>query len=224
MQLFFLIRVAMMGFIAPSSTSFQRSNAYQLLIGKELRWREDWVDYAQISKHMKRAVIASEDASFTDHGGVDWEAIEKAWNKNEKTAKKTLKNTASTKKMPVKLVGGSTMTQQLAKNLFLSGERNLVRKGQELVLTLMLEGLLSKQRIFEIYLNHVEFATGVFGIEAAAQHYFEKSASELQPNEAARLAVLLPRPKTYEKVFHTSAYLQAQAATIEARMAGVDIP
>ena len=120
-------------------------------------------------------------------------------------------------------MGGSTITQQLAKNLFLSGERSLLRKGQELVLTLCMERLLSKQRILEIYLNSVEWGEGVFGAEAAAQHYYRKPASKLSPYEAARLAVMLPRPKYFE-TRPNSGYLSSRASTIAARMAGVEIP
>jgi monofunctional glycosyltransferase len=120
-------------------------------------------------------------------------------------------------------VGGSTITQQLAKNLFLSGERTLLRKGQEFVLTLLLEQLLTKQRILELYLNHVEWGEGVFGAEAAAQHYFRKPASKLTAYEAARLAVMLPRPKYFEKV-PNSGYLASRAGTIVARMPDAQLP
>ena len=122
-----------------------------------------------------------------------------------------------------KVVGGSTITQQLAKNLFLSGERTLLRKGQELVLTFALEQLLSKRRIMEIYLNSVEWGDGVFGAEAAAQHYFRKPAARLTPGEAARLAVMLPRPKYFEKL-PQSGYLANRSATIAARMGQVAVP
>ena len=120
-------------------------------------------------------------------------------------------------------MGGSTITQQLAKNLFLSGERTLLRKGQELLFTLLLEGLLDKQRILEIYLNSVEWGEGIFGAEAAAQHYFRKSAEKLSAYEAARLAVMLPRPKYFE-TRPQSGYLSSRAGTIVARMGGVELP
>ena len=122
-----------------------------------------------------------------------------------------------------KIIGGSTITQQLAKNLLLSGERTLLRKAQEFVLTMMLEAMLSKQRILEIYLNHVEWGEGVFGIEAAAQHYYRKPASRLTPYEAARLAVMLPRPKFFEKT-PNSGYLSQRANTIVARMGDAELP
>ncbi len=231
LQLFFFIRITLMAWVAPESTSFERSNAYQLATQNKLRWRQEWTDYADISRQLKRAIIASEDASFIDHDGVDWAAIEKAWDKNKRAEqaaekKKPKSSAAQQPKLvkPPKTVGGSTITQQLAKNLFLSGERTYLRKAQEYVLVVMLETVLSKERIFEIYLNHVEWGTGVFGAEAAAQHYFKKSAKALDSYESSMLAVMLPAPKRYERVFATSGYLQSHAASIQMRMGGVDIP
>jgi monofunctional glycosyltransferase len=243
LQVFFLARILMMRWIAPESTSFERSSAYQIATTKPqpwaFGWRQTWVPYEQISKNLKRAIIASEDASFTDHDGVDWAAIEKAWDKNKKAEKLAEKNKPKfslfSKKPPAKspqtlpakppkTVGGSTITQQLAKNLFLSGERTYLRKAQEYVLVVMLEALLSKERIFEIYLNHVEWGEGVFGAEAASQYYFHKSAARLDAYQASLLAVMLPRPKYFERRIHTSEYLQNQAGTVQARMGGVDIP
>ncbi len=221
LQLYFVVRIAAMAVAAPQSTAFERSEAWRIGTDKgELRWRQEWVDYAQISDNLKRAVIASEDDGFSQHDGVDWEALEKAWAKNAK-AEQRAEQRKTTK--PPKIVGGSTITQQLAKNLFLSGERTLMRKGQEFVLTLLLEHLLSKQRILEIYLNSVEWGEGVFGAEAAAQHYFRKSASKLSAYEAARLAVMLPRPKYFEKV-PNSGYLANRAGTIVARMPDAQLP
>ena len=221
LQLYFVGRIAAMAVVAPQSTAFERSEAWRVVTEKgELRWRQEWVDYAQISDHLKRAVIASEDDGFSQHDGVDWEALEKAWAKNAK-AEQRAEQRKTTK--PPKIVGGSTITQQLAKNLFLSGERTLMRKGQEFVLTLLLEHLLSKQRILEIYLNSVEWGEGVFGAEAAAQHYFRKPASKLSAYEAARLAVMLPRPKYFEKV-PNSGYLANRAGTIVARMSEAQLP
>ena len=222
LQFFFLARIAVMARIAPESTSFERSEAWRIVSTKDrLRWRQDWVPYAQISNNLKRAVIASEDDIFAQHDGVQWDAIEKAWAKNAKAELQASKK-AQGKAIP-KVVGGSTITQQLAKNLFLSGERTLIRKGQEFVLTLMLEGLLGKQRILEIYLNHVEWGEGVFGAEAAAQHYFQKPASQLTPWEAGRLAVMLPRPKHYQK-FPQSEYLSGRTEIILMRMGSAQLP
>ena len=195
LQVFFIGRIALMAVLDPQSTTFERSEAWRVLTEKgSLRWRQQWVPYAQISDNLKRAVIASEDGDFINHDGVEWEAIEKAWQKNaraEELAAKRIPTPKPGKPAPVakapKIVGGSTITQQLAKNLLLSGERTLLRKGQEFVLTMALELLLSKQRILEIYLNHVEWGEGVFGAEAAAQEYFHKPASKLSAYEAARM-------------------------------------
>jgi monofunctional biosynthetic peptidoglycan transglycosylase len=231
LQLYFVARIAAMAVVAPQSTSFQRSEAWRVATDKgTVRWRQQWVGYAQISDNLKRAVIASEDDGFTNHDGVDWDALEKAWEKNAKAEQKAANQKPAAKAAPgkpapkpPKVVGGSTITQQLAKNLFLSGERTLLRKGQEFVLTLMLEHLLSKQRILEIYLNSVEWGEGVFGAEAAAQHYFRKPASQLSSYEAARLAVMLPRPRYYEKL-PNSGYLASRAEVIAGRMGGAQLP
>jgi monofunctional biosynthetic peptidoglycan transglycosylase len=221
LQVFFVGRIALMAVVAPQSTAFERSQAWQVANAKgALPWRQEWVSYGQISDHLKRAVIASEDDGFASHDGVDWDALEKAWARNSKAE---LRAEQSKSVKPPKVVGGSTITQQLAKNLFLSGERTLLRKGQEFVLTMLLERLLSKQRILEIYLNNVEWGEGVFGAQAAAQHYFRKSASQLGPFEAARLAVMLPRPKYFEKL-PNSAYLTGRAGVIVARMGDAQVP
>ncbi len=228
LQLFFVVRIAAMVVIDPQSTAFQRSEAWRIANLKgELPWRQQWVPYAQISDNLKRAVIASEDDGYADHDGVDWDAIEKAWAKNSRAEEQAQRRAAaaSSAKNPraPKVIGGSTITQQLAKNLFLSGERTLLRKGQELVLTLLLELLLDKQRILEIYLNNVEWGAGVFGAQAAAEHYFRKPAARLSAYEAARLAVMLPRPKYFEKLSQ-SAYLTHRASTIVARMPHAQLP
>lgn len=231
LQLAFLGRIAFMAWADPHSTAFQRSEAFRVaresLQGDNTwRWKQAWVPMEQISPHLQRAVIASEDAGFTEHGGVDWDAIQSAWQKNERRIAQAEQRAARDPDRPArgpKIVGGSTITQQLAKNLLLSGERQLLRKGQELVLTLMLEALLSKQRILEIYLNSVEWGEGIFGAEAAAQHYFRKPASRLTPLEAARLAVMLPSPRFFE-TRQGSAYLARRAGTIVARMNAVNLP
>jgi monofunctional biosynthetic peptidoglycan transglycosylase len=226
LQLFFVGRIAAMTVLDPESTTFQRSEAYRIASERHrLPWRQRWVPYGQISEHLKRAVIASEDSGFAEHEGVDWDALEKAWARNakaEELAARRAQLVPSRARAP-KIVGGSTITQQLAKNLLLSGERNLLRKGQELVLAMTLEHTLSKQRILEIYLNSVEWGEGVFGAEAAAQHYFRKSAGRLTAYEAARLAVMLPRPKYFEKV-PNSGYLASRASTIAARMPSAELP
>ncbi|WP_310390028.1 transglycosylase domain-containing protein [Roseateles sp.] len=235
LQLYFAARIALMNVVAPQSTSFQRSEAWRLATQTgRIVWSQQWVDQQGLSKNLMRAVIASEDAGFVEHGGIEWEALEKAWARNQReelrvekrvqsTQTKATAKAATSKVREPKVIGGSTISQQLAKNLFLSGERNLARKGQEFVITLMLETLLSKQRILEIYLNNVEWGEGVFGAQAAARHYFHIDAKQLSPAQAARLAVLLPAPKRFEKR-PGSAYVVGRAATIEARMSAVELP
>ena len=227
LQVFFVARIALMVVVDPQSTAFQRSEAWRIWRARgSVPWRQQWVPYDQISEQLKRAVIASEDDGYSSHEGIDWEALEKAWQKNSRAEEQAARRAATGKAALVrspKVVGGSTITQQLAKNLLLSGERNLLRKGQELVLTLLLETLLDKRRILEIYLNSVEWGEGVFGAQAAAEHYYRKSAARLSAFEAARLAVMLPRPKYFEKL-PNSGYLSSRAATIAARMADARLP
>ncbi len=246
LQLYFVARIALMAVLAPQSTTFQRSEAWRLLTEKHrLDWSQDWVDQDRISAQLKRAVIASEDAGFVNHNGVDWDALEAAWDKNQRAEAVAARRNAQLEKRPAKpgaappaktnaerkvepkvapkVVGGSTISQQLAKNLFLSGERTALRKAQEFVLTLTLEALLGKQRILEIYLNNVEWGEGVFGAQAAARHYFRIDAARLDTASAARLAVMLPAPKRFEKNAG-SAYVLGRAATISARMGGVELP
>lgn len=222
LQIFFIARIALMRIVNPESTAFQRSAAWQIVREKNaLPWSQQWVDYDNISNHLKRAIITSEDDGFVNHDGVDWDAIEKAWAKNAKAQERAADPKKS--KRPPKIIGGSTITQQLSKNLFLSGERTLVRKGQEFLITFAVEALLSKQRIFEIYLNNVEWGEGIYGAEAAAQHYFKKPAAKLLPLEAARLAAMLPRPKYFEKL-RKSAYLNGRANSIANRMGQALLP
>ena len=173
------------------------------------RLRHQWVPYSRISEHLKRAVVAAEDAKFLDHEGFDWEAIQKAIQKNEQRGKV--------------VAGASTITQQLAKNLFLSGSRSWLRKGQEAVITWMMERTLSKRRILEIYLNVAEWGEGIFGAEAAARHHFGVSAAALGPEQAAWLAAILPSPKRYERGRRTP-YLEGRMVTISSRMTGAQIP
>jgi monofunctional biosynthetic peptidoglycan transglycosylase len=173
------------------------------------RLQHRWVAYERISVHLKRAVIAAEDANFSGHEGIDWQAMQKAWDKNTRRGKV--------------VAGGSTITQQLAKNLFLSGDRSYVRKAQELAITYMLESLMSKERIFEIYLNVVELGNGVFGAEAAARHYYGISASQLGPEQAARLAVMLPNPRYFDRN-QGSAYLARRTDLILRRMRAAQLP
>jgi monofunctional biosynthetic peptidoglycan transglycosylase len=210
LQLWFLVHVIVWREIDPTSTSFMRQ---QLQVLRErnpkAQLQHRWVDYQRVSVHVKRAVIASEDSRFPDHDGVDWEAIEKAFEKNTRRGKVAF--------------GGSTITMQLAKNLFLSGDRSYLRKAQELVIAYMLEAVMSKRRILEIYLNVAEWGVGVFGIEAAARHYFDVSAAQLTPAQAARLAAMLPRPRYYDRN-RDSAPLARRAAIVQRRMVAVEVP
>lgn len=175
----------------------------------DARLKQRWVPYAQISQHLKRAVIAAEDSQFMAHQGFDWVGIETAFEKNLKKGRI--------------VAGGSTISQQLAKNLFLSGHRTPWRKAQEAVITFMLEKLLSKRRILEIYLNVIEWGEGVFGAEAASRHYFHSSARALTPAQSARLAAMVPNPRFYD-AHRSTRYLNRHAGTIQARMRLVKIP
>ena len=234
LQLFFLLRIGLMTVVAPESTTFQRSEIWRIVLEKhQLPWLQDSVARDRISDNLRRAVIASEDAGFVEHHGVEWDAVEKAWSKNEKAQARAeaQQSRAATRRgrdgkpreIAAKVVGGSTISQQLAKNLFLSGERNILRKGQELVITFMLEFVLGKDCILTTYLNNVEWGEGVFGAQAASEHYFRTNAATLGPAQAARLAVMLPAPKRFEKS-PSSPYVLGRSSTIVARMGGVDLP
>ncbi len=210
MQAYFFVQIWWWADHNPESTSFMRR---QLSVLREknpkARLQHRWVPYSRISNNLKRAIIASEDANFSEHDGIDWEALEKAYEKNAKKGKV--------------VAGGSTITQQLAKNLFLSGERTYVRKAQEVVITYMLEFLMGKERIFEIYLNVVEWGNGVFGAEAAAQHYYGIPAASLSAAQAARLAVMLPKPRFYDRN-RGSSYLLRRTNLILRRMGAAELP
>lgn len=248
LEAYFALRIALMRVIDPQSTTFQRSEMSRILREHgQLPWSQQWRPYEEISPSIKRAVITSEDAGFADHSGVEWDALEKAWQKNSRAQQKVqaqqdraneryqravnrAKSRGRTPPPPPnaltatpKVIGGSTITQQLAKNLFLSSERNLLRKGQEFVITFMLEALLSKERILEIYLNNVEWGEGLFGVDAAAHHYFHVGAHQLAPIQAARLAVMLPAPKRFEQN-PRSGYIASRSGTIAARMGAAELP
>jgi len=205
-QLWFLGHIIYWSHVNPTTTAFMDS---YLEKKPGARLRHQWVPYNRISEHLKRAVIAAEDAKFLDHEGFDWEAIQKAMRKNEKRGKV--------------VAGASTITQQLAKNLFLSGSRSWLRKGQEAVITWMMERTLSKRRILELYLNVAEWGEGVFGAEAAARHHFGTPAAALGPEQAAWLAAILPSPRRYERGRETP-YLAGRMATISGRMIAAQIP
>ena len=194
----------------PGMTSFMRIQLERLREkDPKAQLSHTWVPYERISPHLKRAVIAAEDANFTDHDGVDWDAIEKAYERNL-TRGKIVR-------------GGSTITMQLAKNLFLSGDRSYLRKAQELVITYMIEVTMDKRRILEIYLNVAEWGVGVFGAEAAARRHFGTSAAQLGPSEAARMAAMLPRPRFYDRN-RAAPGLARRAGMIQRGMGAVEIP
>jgi monofunctional glycosyltransferase len=219
LQLYFIVRIALMNVVDPQSTTFQRSEMARILKAQgRLPWVQDWVSAPRLGKQLPRAVIASEDAGFAEHSGIEWDAVEQAWSRNQRAELRAEKRGTTPK-----IRGGSTITQQLAKNLFLSPERNLARKAQEALLTLTLEALLSKQRILTIYLNSVEWGEGVFGAQAAARHYFRTDAEKLSAWQAARLAVMLPAPKRFEQR-PGSPYLSGRAGSIVARMGDVELP
>lgn len=194
----------------PESTSFMREQLSKIREkNPKAQLQHRWVPYNRISNHLKRAIIASEDANFAEHEGVDWDALQRAYERNAKKGKV--------------VAGGSTITQQLAKNLFLSGERSYLRKAQEMIITFMLEMMMDKRRIFEIYLNVVEWGTGVFGAEAASMRYFGKPAAALGPQEAARLAVMLPNPRYFGRHLD-SGYLARRSSLILLRMRSAGLP
>ncbi|MBX3661330.1 MAG: monofunctional biosynthetic peptidoglycan transglycosylase [Burkholderiales bacterium] len=210
LQFWFLVHVWYWNSNNPESTAFMRA---RLEILQEddprARLRHQWVPYQRISVHLKRAVVAAEDAKFATHNGFDWDGIQKAYEKNLREGEI--------------VAGGSTITQQLAKNLFFSGERAWWRKAQEAVVAVMLETVMSKRRILEIYLNVIEWGDGVFGAEAAARYHYGTTAAALSPEQAARLAAVVPSPRRYGPGSNT-AYLQRRTQTILARMNGAAIP
>jgi len=193
MQAFFAIQIGLWTTLDPSSTAFQRAERWRLC---SWHWScpvySEWVPYSKIPNNLKRAVLVSEDDIFFQHKGVRVQDMQKAWEKNQQ-------KTQSGNKSKIALRGGSTITQQLAKNLFLSSEQNYLRKGQELIITGLLELMLSKQRLFEIYLNSVEWGEGIFGVGAAAHYYYASTPALLDREQAAALASALPAPKCFDK-------------------------
>ncbi len=215
MQVYFFLQIAAWQVIDPGPTSFMRAERWRLCGWNvwSCRIERQWVPYGEISRNLKRAVIASEDADFVNHPGYDFDAMLDAWERNKKRGHIVR--------------GGSTITQQLAKNLFLSPEQHYLRKGQELLITWMLEFWLDKQRIYEIYLNSVEWGEGVFGAQAAARHYFKTSAGRLSVGQAARLAAALPAPKCFDKkqyCAHVRVNFRAKAGIIARRMGSATLP
>ena len=194
----------------PDSSAFMDDRLHVMQAkNADAELRHQWVPYNRISANLKRAVIAAEDAKFNDHEGFDWEGMQKAYEKNLKKGKI--------------VAGGSTISQQLAKNLFLSSKRTPWRKLEEAAITLMLENMMSKRRIFEIYLNVIEWGNGIFGAEAAAQHYYRTSAAGLGPEQAAKLAAMVPNPRYYDT--HRGARgLARKTGIIASRMGSAEVP
>lgn len=211
LQLGYLAGVLWWSWFDPANTAFMAAGLDRLQEkkGPDAELRHRWVDYNRISIHLKRAVVAAEDSRFLEHEGFDWEGIEKAVEKNLKKGRI--------------VAGGSTISQQLAKNLFLSASRNPLRKAQEAVITVMIEQLWSKRRILEVYLNVIEWGNGIYGAEAAARRYYRSSAAALGPGQAAQLAAMIPNPRYYE-THRAAPGLMRRQGIIAARMYQVSVP
>ena len=208
-QLWIFAHVLLWKWVNPAETSFMDIRLEELREkNPNAKLKHEWVDYPKISTHLKRAVVASEDDRFMDHHGFDFRGIEYALKKNERRGKS--------------VAGGSSITQQLAKNLFLSPSRSYLRKAEEAVIALMIELVWDKRRILEVYLNVVEWGNGVFGAEAAARHYYQVSAAQIGPSAAARMAVMLPNPRKYEKAM--PAWVVRHASRVQARIHRSQIP
>lgn len=209
-NLWMLLHIVTWRWVNPSDTAFMRAQLTRLQAeDPAAQLKFEWVDYDKISPNLKRALVASEDAKFLDHEGFDWEGMQTAWEKNIKKGRI--------------VAGGSTISQQLAKNLFLSGNRNPLRKVEEAILTVMIEALWDKRRIFEVYLNVIEWGDGVFGAQAAAQHYYRTNANRLGVGQAAKLASMVTNPRYYDKN-RTDRRLLRKTAIIQRRMGYADIP
>ncbi|MEP6920691.1 MAG: transglycosylase domain-containing protein [bacterium] len=201
-EAFMLIRIALLRSANPTSTSLIDTRASEALArGQEPKRDQIWVPLGQISPNLQRAILAGEDTNFVSHDGFDYQAIQKAWDQAQREAAKEANKEGDTEQdwlpyLPDFKRGASTITQQLAKNLYLSSQRTFIRKGQEAVLTIFLERLLTKRRILEIYLNMIEWGEGIYGAEAAAQNYFHKPAANLSASEAAFLSAMVPNPRT----------------------------
>ena len=209
-QLWILLHIILWTVVNPGESAFMETRLEHLQEKDEkATLRHQWVNYNQISIHIKQAVIAAEDAKFIDHEGFDWEGIEKAYEKNKRRKKI--------------VAGGSTISQQLAKNLFLSNQRTPWRKAEETIITLMLETILSKQRILEIYLNVIEWGNNVYGIEAASLRYFSFHAKDLNSFQSAKLASMIPNPKYYERHQDASGLIE-RSGIILSRMNSTQVP
>ena len=209
-QLSFLARVWWWRDHNPGTTSFMDARLEQMRAANPAaKIQYAWVSYEQMSESLKRAIVVAEDSKFVDHEGFDWDAIEKAREKNRRKGKV--------------VAGGSTISQQLAKNLFLSASRTPWRKGEEALITVMIEQIMTKRRILEIYLNVIEWGDGVFGAEAAARHYFGTSSAKLGAENAAKLAAIVPNPRFYDHNRSTP-FIARKTQTILARMPAAELP
>ncbi len=209
-QLWLLGWVLLWKWVDPGTTRFMEIRLAELKVkNPEAQIKKQWVPYERISPHLKRAIIASEDSKFVDHEGFDWDGIQKAMEKNQKRGRT--------------VAGGSTISQQLAKNLFLTPTKSYFRKAEEAIITLMLEALWSKRRIFEVYLNVIEWGNGVFGAEAAARHYFGIGAGQLSSEQAAKLAGMVPNPRYYDRNRNAPG-LARKTAIILSRMPSAELP
>jgi len=209
-QLWIFLHIVWWKYYNPSNSAFMEDRLVVLHEkNPDAKLRHNWIPYDKISLNLKRALVAAEDANFMEHEGFDWDAIQRAYERNMKKGKV--------------VAGGSTISQQLAKNLFLSSKRSSWRKLEEAIITVMLETVLSKQRIFEIYLNIIEWGNGVFGAEAASRYYFDKSAANLDAWEAARLASMVPNPRYYDRN-RSTAFLDKKTNLILGRMPSAEVP
>ncbi len=209
-QLWLLGWVVFWGWVNPGTTRFMEIRLAELREKQpDAQLRQTWIAYERISPNLKRAIIAAEDAKFVDHEGFDWDGIQRAMEKNQKKGRF--------------VAGGSTISQQLAKNLFLTPNKSYLRKAEEAIITLMLETLWSKRRIFEVYLNVIEWGNGVFGAEAAARHYYGTSAAQLGQEQAARLAGMVPNPRYYDRNRNAPG-LGRKTGIILGRMSSAEIP
>jgi monofunctional biosynthetic peptidoglycan transglycosylase len=209
-QVSFLARVWWWKDHNPGTTAFMDARLEDLRAkNREARLQQAWMPYDRISASLKRAIVVAEDSKFVDHEGFDWEAIDAAREKNRRKGKV--------------VAGGSTISQQLAKNLFLSSSRTPWRKGQEALITVMIEHVMDKRRILEVYLNVIEWGDGVFGAEAAARHYYGVGAASLDAPQSARLAAIVPNPRFYDRNRNTP-FIARKTATILARMPAAELP
>ena len=209
-QLWFFVWTLVWKVTEPGPSQFMKIRLAELQKKQpNARLQQQWLSYGQISVNLKRALIAAEDSKFMQHNGFDFDGIQKAFEKNERRGRFA--------------AGGSTITQQLAKNLFLWPDKSLIRKGEEALITLMIETTWSKRRILEVYMNEIEWGTGIFGAEAAARHYFGVSAGQLNEYQAAMLASMVPSPQYYDRKGETEG-LMRQTDVILERMNKVAIP